>query len=82
MEKNEKLYFVLIFTMPHAQTLQVASRNSLCAARGRGKRIPENPENPVPFLLFFSYVPVSNPTQDELSITFFLEVAENVKNMF
>ena len=33
--------------MYHAQTLQVASRNSVCAARGRGKHILENPKNHV-----------------------------------
>ena len=49
----------LFFIIPHVQTLQVASRNSLCAARGRRKRIPENPENPVfdgflPILVIFA----------------------------
>ena len=37
--------FYLFFMIPHAQTLQVASRNSLCTARGRGQHIPENLKN-------------------------------------
>ena len=32
----------LFFIISHAQPMRVASRNSLCAARGRGKRYPEN----------------------------------------
>ena len=51
---SEKKYF-LFFIISHAQTPQVASRNSLCAAHGRGKRIPENPKNHVfgDFLMIF-----------------------------
>ena len=47
-------------------------------SEGRNKKS----ENPVPVLLIFSHVPASNPAQDEWAITFFLEVVENVKNMF
>ena len=43
----KKCLFLKKKIMYHAQTLQVASRNSPCAARGHGKRILENPKNRV-----------------------------------
>ena len=42
-------HFFIFFIISNPQPLHVASRNSPCAARGRGKRIPEFPkilENP------------------------------------
>ena len=56
MKIFEKVSFFIFFIIPHVQTLQVASRNSLCAARGRRKRIPENHKNQVfdGFLVIFA----------------------------
>ena len=40
-----KIFSFYVFIISHVQPLRVASRNSPCAVRGRGKRPPENPKN-------------------------------------
>ena len=43
-EFSKKYFRFYLFIISHAQPMQVASRNSPCAARERGKRTPLNPK--------------------------------------